>query len=719
MQQWFFVEDPKNALLRSAGEISERTEMAEEIAEEPMPRQWHFRVRVPTLKPEEVICLTGDLPELGNWMPEKCVVLKKIDGDVWSIDLNLPSNKKIHYRYFVGVIVEMNRHVIVRSWETSFHPRKIRVNEIQEQQQEEIFGIYNGATKIDKGWLIKGTIVQLMLCKQPFKLWRPRYENRKIYIKVTPVSIIKENTSSGLPPETPDESLSNDFLNDHPQYSYTDVASLRSKDPTYKPQKQFGNKFQADDLIIFQCYILNLANTALLIDVYVYSSKAIDDEPPYHAGFCYILPSLFQASTGSIILPLTSTKQRPLGELKLEYLLIEPLPTFKCDLRKTYSRYWKKTKRGLNVGHRGSGSSFKYQMEDSAEIRENTIASLKTAVMHGADYVEFDVQLSKDFVPVIYHDYHVCIAMRKKKTLMDGDMYEIPIKDLTLDQLRMLKLYNIMEGKTKNPRFFDEDLEEHQPFPTLKSALELLDSKCGFNIEIKWTNKYADGTFELNDAIDINRFVDTILDVVLNYAGDRPIIFSSFNPDICTLIRFKQNKYPAMFLTQGETVKYPQYDDPRCWTTTAAIEFVNMIEILGICAHTEDILRDPSLVHKGLEAGLVTFCWGDDIADPDTIQYLKELGLHGIIYDKIYQYMASKDKESIYLLDARESQKDIIRMVAQSTEAAAVSPSPSEIAKTTEKLLQDKMDAECDHISTATSLASLESGVDSLGKMEI
>ena len=31
----------------------------------------------------------------------------------------------------------------------------------------------------------------------------------------------------------------------------------------------------------------------------------------------------------------------------------------------------------------------------------------------GADMVELDVQLSKDMVPVIYHDYFVNIAMKK------------------------------------------------------------------------------------------------------------------------------------------------------------------------------------------------------------------------------------------------------------------------------------------------------------------
>ncbi|KAI4464164.1 glycerophosphoryl diester phosphodiesterase [Holotrichia oblita] len=705
MQSWFFVEEPNNATLRCAGDVSEGTEADEVVSEEFVPMDWVFRVRAPNLRPEEVVCLTGDISELGNWIPDKCVVLEKVEDDIWSINLKVPSKRKIHYRYFIGVVVKLNKHVIVRCWETNFHPRRIKSGEIQDPKEEDNFGSYNGYTKVDRGWLATGMIVQFVLNKKPFNLWRPQYKQREVYIKITPILL---GTNASGRRQSQDESQSGD-QHDYPEYNFTEVASLHSKDSQFKPQEQFGHAFNEGDMNMYHCYVLDRANTAFLVDVYVYSSQAIDDEPPYHAGFCVILPTVFKGSTGNLVLPLISMKQRPLGELKLEYLLILPLPTFNSDMRITYSRYWKKTKQGLNVGHRGSGSSFKLEVNESSEIRENTIASLKRAVLHGADYVEFDVQLSKDLVPVIYHDYHVCIAMKKKKTFTDSDMLELPIKELTLDQLRILKLYNLMEGKTKNLRFYDEELEEHQPFPTLKSALELVDRKCGFNIEIKWTNKYADGTYELNDAIDINCYVDTILEVVLKNAEDRAIVFSSFNPDICTLIRLKQNKYPVMFLTQGQTTKYPQYDDPRCWTITSAVQFANMIEILGLCPHTEDILRDPTLVQHGLNAGMVMFCWGD-VTDAFTIQYLKDLGLHGIIYDKIYQYIGNSEKESIYLMDGRESQQELLRSVAKAQgEPAVVLPeSQSQYATGTEKLLHERMDAECDKISTATSLASLE-----------
>lgn len=106
----------------------------------------------------------------------------------------------------------------------------------------------------------------------------------------------------------------------------------------------------------------------------------------------------------------------------------------------SYAKYWEQRWSGLDVGHRGAGTSFKHEMKNCANVRENTIASLKTAFLHGADMVEFDVQLSKDMVPVIYHDFHVSISLKRKKQIDAMDMLEIPVKDLTLEQLHLLKV---------------------------------------------------------------------------------------------------------------------------------------------------------------------------------------------------------------------------------------------------------------------------------------
>lgn len=44
------------------------------------------------------------------------------------------------------------------------------------------------------------------------------------------------------------------------------------------------------------------------------------------------------------------------------------------------------------------------------------------------------------------------------------------------------------------------------------------------------------------------------------------------------------------------------------------------------------------------DAGLIIFCWGDDNNNTDTIKYLKHLGLHGVIYDKLDQYSTKEVK---------------------------------------------------------------------------
>lgn len=55
-------------------------------------------------------------------------------------------------------------------------------------------------------------------------------------------------------------------------------------------------------------------------------------------------------------------------------------------MKRSFTRYWNKRWTGLEVGHRGSGPSFKPTSDDDA-IRENTIASLRRAINAGADMV--------------------------------------------------------------------------------------------------------------------------------------------------------------------------------------------------------------------------------------------------------------------------------------------------------------------------------------------
>jgi len=47
-----------------------------------------------------------------------------------------------------------------------------------------------------------------------------------------------------------------------------------------------------------------------------------------------------------------------------DYLIVCPITDYECDMSVSYSRIWKKTWQGLDVGHRGLGTSFKLEVAE-------------------------------------------------------------------------------------------------------------------------------------------------------------------------------------------------------------------------------------------------------------------------------------------------------------------------------------------------------------------
>merc|ERR1712173_388356 len=81
-----------------------------------------------------------------------------------------------------------------------------------------------------------------------------------------------------------------------------------------------------------------------------------------------------------------------------------------------------------------------------------------------------------------------------------------------------------------------------------------------------------------------------------------------------------------------------------------------MAEILGVNAMAEDIQRDPSQVQMVKERGQVMFVWTDDQSDSGTVKYLKELGVDGIIYDRM-DVNNSKDAKDKVIMCTKEEEE--------------------------------------------------------------
>ena len=87
--------------------------------------------------------------------------------------------------------------------------------------------------------------------------------------------------------------------------------------------------------------------------------------------------------------------------------------------------FWKEDGPAQFVGHRGSGVNSTGR--SNLQIGENTFRSFLTATNPGASCVEFDVQMTKDHIPVIFHDF-----------LVVETGADVPLHMLTFDQFMHL-----------------------------------------------------------------------------------------------------------------------------------------------------------------------------------------------------------------------------------------------------------------------------------------
>ncbi|XP_053236688.1 glycerophosphocholine phosphodiesterase GPCPD1 isoform X1 [Podarcis raffonei] len=603
--------------------------------------------------PGEVLAICGSCNSLGSWDPQSAVILQPEEeaGDVllWRTTVPLPRGDDIEYRYFQGTFLEPQKtggpcQVIIHKWETHLPPRSITPLE-DISVDDGHFGIVDDVESVDSGWLTCQTEIRLRLHfseKPPVSITKRKFKKSRFRVKLT---------LEGLEEEGEDEE--DDRLSPTIQHKMPNTLEISLiSDTEFKSrhsQPECGYGLQPDRWTEYTIQTMEPDNLELIFDFFEEDlSEAViqGDALPGHVGSACLLSSTLAESgksCGILTLPIMSRLSRKtIGKVRVDYIIIKPIQGYSCDVKASYAKYWR-DRTGLDVGHRGAGNST--TTTKLAKLRENTIASLKNAAKHGAAFVEFDVHLSKDHVPIIYHDLTCCIAMKKKDESEPVELFEIPVKELTYAQLQLLKLLHVTALKSKDSEeSFKEDKNapsDTQPFPSLQSVLETIPEEVGFNIEIKWICQQRDGLWDgnLSTYFDMNLYLDILLKTVLLKAGRRRVIFSSFDADICTMVRHKQNKYPILFLTQGKCDTYPELMDLRSRTTAIATSFAQFENLLGINAHTEELLLSPSFVAEARSKGLVVFCWGDKTNELENRKKLREYGVHGLVYDRIYDWM--------------------------------------------------------------------------------
>lgn len=130
----------------------------------------------------------------------------------------------------------------------------------------------------------------------------------------------------------------------------------------------------------------------------------------------------------------------------------------------------------LIIAHRGA----------SALAPENTLAAFQKAIDDGAEGIEFDVQLARDGVPVVFHDYFL-----KRIGRCGGNLADLTSKEL--QNLDVGTWFNIKKPHRANEKFADERV------PTLARLFEFLKDYQGLlYVELKCLD---DETISLTEAV--------------------------------------------------------------------------------------------------------------------------------------------------------------------------------------------------------------------------
>ena len=219
------------------------------------------------------------------------------------------------------------------------------------------------------------------------------------------------------------------------------------------------------------------------------------------------------------------------------------------------------------IAHRGYSSVFP----------ENTLASFAGALDIGVDYIELDVQLSKDGEVVILHDDSL-----QRTTGVEGTT-----ADFTCEELKELDA-----GSWFDASFAGEKL------PTLREALELIkNTECRVYLELK-------------DIGEKEGFEEAVLEIVNECGMTEQCVFASFRYEYLEHFKELDENLQVLYNTSSENTNLPE-------------EFPADYYGLSVKIITQEHVN---AIH---EAGGKVYVW--TVNTPEQMREMQAMGVDGIV----------------------------------------------------------------------------------------
>jgi len=149
----------------------------------------------------------------------------------------------------------------------------------------------------------------------------------------------------------------------------------------------------------------------------------------------------------------------------------------------------------------------------------------------------------------------------------------------------------------------------------------------GICLELAYPTSTIRKAHSLRHQLDLNSFVDAVLRTIYHTSATlggayarRRIVFTSFCPDACGAVNWKQPNYPVFFASQcGQkghitpsrtALSSEDATDRRLTCLGAAVTFSKKNNLLGVFIDAAVLVQVPSLIDAIRDAGLVVCVYG-------------------------------------------------------------------------------------------------------------
>jgi len=273
--------------------------------------------------------------------------------------------------------------------------------------------------------------------------------------------------------------------------------------------------------------------------------------------------------------------------------------------------------RKVLIAHRGA----------SAYAPENTLPAFELAIQQGADYLENDLQVTKDGELVVLHDTTLERTTDVATVFPDRFRPGQPAKHWYVYDLTLAEIKKLDAGAWKGEKFRGTRV------PTLQELIDRARGRAGLYIETKGPETYDKLGFDMEKML-----MDTLHRNGLDLPGAAPrtpILIQSFSAASLRKMKRMGCQLPLQLL-YGEA-------DKAQWGSAEALADVRSF-CAGLAPEKNIVKNDVDLVARAHKAGLTVAVWtfaadgAGAAVKAEMARYLREFGVDGVITNNPDQF---------------------------------------------------------------------------------